>query len=105
MNKPEKTEYKPHKKTAPIFPPEKRSFNSPEAAAYLGWSDSKLRKDRMRGTLPGDPPNTKFIKAGKRSIRYLREDLDAYLDQFKKHDHTHEDGSTVINCNDERGKS
>lgn len=92
MNKPEKPENKPHKKSTPIFPPEKRSFDTPEAAIYLRESESLLRKKRMRGTMPGDSPNPKFIKVGKRSIRYLREDLDAYLDQFQKHDHTHEDG-------------
>jgi hypothetical protein len=92
MNKPEKQEKEQIKKTPIPFPPEKRSFDTHEAAIYLKESESALRKKRMRGTLAGEPPNPKFIKTGKRSVRYLREDLNAYLDQFLKHDHTHKDG-------------
>jgi hypothetical protein len=92
MNEKEKPKNQQNNKPVKLFPPEKRSFDTPEAAIYLRESESLLRKKRMRGTMPGDSPNPKFIKVGKRSIRYLREDLDAYLDQFQKHDHTHENG-------------
>jgi predicted DNA-binding transcriptional regulator AlpA len=50
-----------------------RSYlTSPEAAAYLGLSESML--DRWRCDLPGGPPH---IKMGRR-VLYARADLDAF---------------------------
>ena len=54
------------------------TLTSPEAARYLGMSDSWLRQSRMRGN-PDAPP---YIKLGK-AIRYLRADLDAHLESLR----------------------
>jgi|GEM_PF-3252661 len=50
------------------------ALRDPEAAAYIGMSESWLRQSRMRGN-PDSPP---WIRIG-RSVRYLRSDLDIWL--------------------------
>lgn len=70
--------------------PEKRSYQEDEAAYYIGMSRSFLRQSRMTGQLDGHIPAPKFIRIGKRAIRYLKEDLDQWLDQFNKCEHTHQ---------------
>ncbi len=55
---------------------EVRAFSTPHAAAYLGLSESFLEKSRVSQT---KTPGPKATKIGKRVV-YLREDLDAYLD-------------------------
>ena len=54
------------------------TLTSPEAANYVGMSDSWLRQSRMRGN-PDAPP---YIKIGK-AVRYLRADLDAWLEKLR----------------------
>ena len=49
------------------------------AARYIGMSESWLRQSRMTGN-PDAPP---YLKIG-RSVRYLRDDLDAWLDQCRR---------------------
>ena len=46
-----------------------------EAAIYIGMSESWLRQSRVTGN-PDAPP---FLKIG-RSVRYLRSDLDIWLE-------------------------
>ncbi len=53
-------------------------FKDAEAANYIGMSESWLRQSRMRGN-PDAPP---YIKIGK-SVRYLKADLDAWLDRLR----------------------
>ncbi len=53
-----------------------RAFSTPHAALYLGLSESFLEKSRVSQT---KTPGPKATKIGKRVV-YLREDLDAYLD-------------------------
>ncbi len=53
-------------------------LKDPEAARYIGMSESWLRQSRMRGN-PGAPP---YIKIGK-SVRYLKTDLDDWLDRLR----------------------
>lgn len=60
----------------------KRALNDREAAAYLGMSVSFLRQDRLNGHREGRTPGPRWIKIG-RSVRYLREDLDEWLEQLK----------------------
>jgi len=55
---------------------EKRGFTEKEASQYIGMSRSFLRIDRMEGPKRGP----KFIRIG-RTIRYLKEELDAWLEQ------------------------
>ncbi len=53
-------------------------LKDPEAASYIGMSESWLRQSRMRGN-PDAPP---YIKIGK-AVRYLKADLDAWLDRLR----------------------
>lgn len=60
----------------------KRGYSTAEAAIYLGRSVSWLRKKRLRGIAdPGDP-GPRYLKTEGGSTIYLREDLDAWLDQL-----------------------
>ena len=58
---------------------EKRAFTEVEAAIYISMSRSFLRQDRMNGLRKKRTPGPKYIKKG-RFIRYLREDLDEWLE-------------------------
>lgn len=57
-----------------------------EAAKYIGMSRSFLAQARMDGTRDNRTPAPPFIKIG-RSVRYLREDLDNWLNHFMKLEH------------------
>jgi predicted DNA-binding transcriptional regulator AlpA len=57
-------------------------FNEPEAAAYLGVSRASLRRGRMEGKREKRLPPPPFIRLG-RSIKYLKSDLDAYLQSHR----------------------
>lgn len=51
-----------------------------EAASYLAVSPQFLRQSRHYGNRPGHAEGPPFIRlGGGRSIRYLREDLDCWL--------------------------
>ena len=73
-----------HKKSpAESFPYfQKRSYNEAEASEYIAMSRAYLRQDRMNGIREGRTAGPKWIRIG-RSIRYLREDLDAWLEQHR----------------------
>ena len=71
--------YEPH-----IFNP--RALTELEAAKYIGMSRSYLAQARMDGNRQSRTPAPPFIKIG-RSVRYLREDLDLWLDNFFKLEH------------------
>jgi predicted DNA-binding transcriptional regulator AlpA len=60
-------------------------FNTRQAAAYLGISESWLRQRRMTGTLGCQRPAPPFVRLG-RSIRYNKSDLDRWLAQQSVHD-------------------
>ncbi len=47
------------------------------AAHYIGMSESWLRQSRMLGRSDGPP----FLRLGSRAVRYLRVDLDRWLEQ------------------------
>lgn len=66
--------------------PPVRSLSENEAAAYIGMSRSFLAQSRMDGPRQGRTPAPPFIKIG-RSVRYIREDLDRWLDSFSRLDH------------------
>lgn len=61
---------------------QKRGFTTREAANYIGRSASWLRKKRLRG--PDDPGDAgpRFLKTDGGSAIYLKEDLDAWLNQL-----------------------
>jgi predicted DNA-binding transcriptional regulator AlpA len=50
---------------------------SPDAARYIGMSDSWLRQSRMASRGDGPP----FLRVGSRAVRYLRGDLDEWLNR------------------------
>ena len=60
-----------------------RSLTESEASSYIGIAKSTLRQGRCHGEREGHAPVPKHIKIG-RSVRYLREDLDAFLDEMKE---------------------
>lgn len=64
----------------------KRALSEIEASSYIGMSRSYLRQSRMDGIRDKRTPAPPFIKIG-RSVRYLKEDLDAWLDSFFKAEH------------------
>ena len=66
--------------------PAPRAFSENEAAGYIGMSRSYLAQARMEGHRDKRTPAPPFIKIG-RSVRYLREDLDRWLDAFFKLEH------------------
>lgn len=57
-----------------------------EASQYICMSRSFLAQSRMDGNRDNRTPAPPFIKIG-RSVRYLREDLDRWLDAFMKLEH------------------
>lgn len=59
-----------------------RSLTEHEAAIYTGMSRSFLRQDRMNGYRKSRTPGPNYVKIG-RSIRYLKEDLDAWLERYR----------------------
>jgi predicted DNA-binding transcriptional regulator AlpA len=60
-----------------------RTLTEREAAAYISMSRSYLRQGRMNGDREGRTPAPPWLKIN-RSIRYLKEDLDAWLEQFRQ---------------------
>lgn len=63
-----------------------RALTENEAATYIAMSRSFLAQSRMDGNRDKRTPAPRFIKIG-RSVRYLREDLDRWLDNFMKLEH------------------
>lgn len=59
------------------------SFKENEAALYIGMSRSFLRQGRMNGDRENRTPTPPYLKIG-RSVRYLKEDLDHWLEQFRR---------------------
>jgi len=64
----------------------KRALTEIETSAYIGMSRSFLRQSRMEGNRETRTPSPPFIKIG-RSVRYLVEDLDAWLNRFHRLEH------------------
>ncbi len=60
-----------------------RAFTEYEAGRYIGQAPASLRQSRCHGEREGQAPTPKHIKIG-RSVRYLKEDLDSFLDGFVK---------------------
>ncbi len=57
----------------------RRAMTEIEAAIYINMSRSYLRQDRMNGIRHNRTPGPRYMKIGRR-IRYLIEDLDAWLE-------------------------
>ena len=65
---------------------EPRAFTEREAAKYICMSRSFLAQSRMEGNRDNHIPAPRFIKVG-RNVRYLREELDNWLDSFQSLEH------------------
>lgn len=63
-----------------------RALSEIEAARYIGMSRSFLAQARMYGQREKRKTAPRFIKIG-RAVRYLREDLDLWLNEFQKLEH------------------
>lgn len=63
--------------------PMRRALSCKEAAIYIGMGTSWLAHGRVEGNREGRIHHPPFIKIG-RTIRYLVEDLDKWLDSFSK---------------------
>lgn len=61
---------------------DKRSLTEAEAAEYIAMSRSFLRQDRINGHRKNRTPGPPYVKIG-RSVRYLKEDLDKWLDTYR----------------------
>ncbi|MDX2164348.1 MAG: DNA-binding protein [Gammaproteobacteria bacterium] len=61
---------------------DKKAFNEKEASLYIGMSLGYLRQDRVNGPRGNRTPGPSFIKIG-RTIRYLKEDLDTWLETHR----------------------
>jgi len=57
----------------------KRALSEIEAAIYIKMSRSFLRQDRMNGIRHNRTPGPRYVRIGRR-IRYLKDDLDAWLE-------------------------
>lgn len=69
----------------------KRAYTEQETSAYIGMSRSFLRQSRMEGHRQNRTEAPPFIKIG-RAVRYLKEDLDQWLDSHRKLTHLVCDG-------------
>ena len=67
-----------------------RSLPEKDAAAYIGLAPATLRQSRCHGEREGRTPVPKHIKIG-RAVRYLKEDLDQFLDEMRANT-IHENG-------------
>jgi predicted DNA-binding transcriptional regulator AlpA len=63
-----------------------RALSEIETAEYIGMSRSFLRQSRMEGNRENRTPAPPFIKIG-RAVRYLKDDLDNWLDSFLRMQH------------------
>ena len=84
----ERTTQAAAKSTAHRWQIEKRGYAPQDAAYYLGVSKSSLDHSRLTGNLCGIPAPP-FVRLG-RMVRYLREQLDSWLDGLPRHRHTAE---------------
>lgn len=69
-----------------VQPIQPRVLSEREACRYIGMSRSFLAQSRMEGKRDNRTPAPPFIKIG-RAVRYLRDDLDRWLEQFHRLEH------------------
>ena len=71
----------------------KKVLSEIETAEYIGMSRSFLRQSRMEGKRTNRTPAPPFVKIG-RSVRYIKDDLDKWLDSLQKLEHLSQCGGT-----------
>lgn len=72
-------------------PIKSRVLSEIETSQYIGMSRSFLRQARMEGHRDNRTPAPPFIKIG-RAVRYVKDDLDAWLESFVRQSHLYQDG-------------
>jgi predicted DNA-binding transcriptional regulator AlpA len=70
---------------------DKRAYTEQETSQYIGMSRSFLRQSRMEGHRENRTIAPPFIKVG-RAVRYLKEDLDKWLESHTKLSHLPQGG-------------
>lgn len=70
---------------------DKKVLSEIETAEYIGMSRSFLRQSRMEGNRTNRTPAPPFVKIG-RSVRYIKDDLDKWLDSLQKLEHLNQCG-------------
>lgn len=71
----------------------KKVLSEIETAEYIGMSRSFLRQSRMEGNRANRTPAPPFVKIG-RSVRYIKDDLDNWLNSLQKLKHLSQCGGT-----------
>ena len=71
----------------------KKVLSEIETAEYIGMSRSFLRQSRMEGNRTNRTPAPPFVKIG-RSVRYIKDDLDNWLNSLQKLEHLSQCGGT-----------
>lgn len=71
----------------------KKVLSEIETAEYIGMSRSFLRQSRMEGNRASRTPAPPFVKIG-RSVRYIKDDLDNWLNSLQKLEHLNQCGGT-----------
>ena len=71
----------------------KKVLSEIETAEYIGRSRSFLRQSRMEGNRANRTPAPPFVKIG-RSVRYIKDDLDNWLNSLQKLKHLSQCGGT-----------
>lgn len=72
---------------------DKKVLSEIETAEYIGMSRSFLRQSRMEGNRANRTPAPPFVKIG-RSVRYIKDDLDNWLNNLQKLEHLNQCGGT-----------
>ena len=71
----------------------KKVLSEIETAEYIGMSRSFLRQSRMEGNRANRTAAPPFVKIG-RSVRYIKDDLDNWLNSLQKLKHLSQCGGT-----------
>lgn len=71
----------------------KKVLSEIETAEYIGMSRSFLRQSRMEGNRANRTPAPPFVKIG-RSVRYIKDDLDNWLNSLQKLEHLSQCGGS-----------
>ncbi len=61
----------------------KEILTEKEAAMYIGMSRSFLAQDRMNGFRENRTPGPAYTRLGGLTIRYLKRDLDEWINQYR----------------------
>jgi predicted DNA-binding transcriptional regulator AlpA len=65
---------------------QKRVLRPPEAASYIGLSESTLAKRRLYGLPPA------FLKLGGRAVGYAIDDLDSFIESGRRRSTSQQSG-------------